>query len=197
MIFKDYCIVVMGDTEGALEEIVNISDNNPKLVNAKGILICTFNSIADAKELEDYFTSLGRSFFLFEVGAKNSGYNIKNKEIHNGLFLDIESNQSKNIDKTKDFLTEVNFNYPHPLSNEVDKILKNSINNNTGQTKDTNNEIDLNLESTHIDLKVTPNKFYYENLSDKEKDDIINTIIDKGYNNLTDFDKEVLKILSK
>lgn len=194
----------MGETEGALDEIKKICDDNPKVLNAKGIVICTFNSVADANELEDYFTSLERSFFLFEVGAKNTGYNIKNKEIHNGLFSSIDSELNKLTEKSNRLMDELEKDGLPPLPDNIKKNLHDrykrqegfKVGSNSGTTEDIP-EVTLNLESIKVKGEVRINKSYYNNLSKKEKDETINDIIDKGYSNLTDLDKEILEFLTK
>lgn len=197
MVFRDYCIVIMGETQGALDEIKKISDDNPKVLNAKGIVICTFNSVADAKELEDYFTSLDRSFFLFEVGAENTGYNIKNKKIHNGLFSHIESELNDLTEKSNRLMDELEKGGYPPLP---DNIKKKFFGSNSGTTEDIPEwKIGggFNLKEVKVDSEVRINKSYYNNLSEKEKDETINDIIDKGYSNLTDLDKQILEFLTK
>lgn len=182
MVFRDYCIVVLGKSDGVLMEIVNISDNKPKILPAKGIVICTFNSVADAKELEDYFTSLGRTFFLFEVGADNTGYNITNKEVHQGLFAEIESKDNDLSDKSKSLLNTILDSIPFTFPT-------------SGNTPDVN----LRLETKEIktETKKVFKEELYKNLSNKEKIDIINEILDKGHENMDEYDKKVLKVLSK
>lgn len=180
MVFRDYCIVVLGKSDGALMEIVNISDNKPKILPAKGILICTFNSVADANELEDYFTSLGRSFFLFEVGADNTGYNLTNKEVHEGLFGEIESKDNDLSDKSKSLLNAIQESVSfQPIS---------------GNTPETNTRVD---KETKAETKKVFIEESYENLSREEKIDLINEILDKGHENMDEYDKKVLKALSK
>jgi len=198
MVFKDYCIVIMGETEGALVEIKKICDDNPKVLNAKGILIATFNSVADAKELEDYFTSLDRSFFLFEVGAENTGYNIKNKKIHEGLFSHIESELNDLTEKSNRLMDELEKGGYPPLPDDIKKMIYDS---KSGTTKENIPEWKIgggiNLTEVKVDSEVRINKSYYNNLSEKEKDETINNIIDKGYSNLTDLDKQILDFLTK
>ena len=61
MEFKNYCIVVMGDTLGVQSEIQKISETTPNILDAKGILISTFSSIANVDELTEWFKSNKRS----------------------------------------------------------------------------------------------------------------------------------------
>jgi hypothetical protein len=191
--FKYYCIVVMGETKGVLNEIADICNDDPKVLDAKGILICTFNSATNAKEMEDYFTSLGRSFFLFEIGAKNTGYNIVNKTIREGLFSHIESDLNDLPKKSKSLFDELQNGVFEPLPENIKQMLL----NNSGTTKEHNPEQTTNIETVEIKGKLKINQSYYNKLSEKERDNIINNIIDKGFSNLTDLDKEILDFLSK
>ena len=168
----------MGETEGALPEIAKICDNKPKVLTSTGITICTFNSVADAKELEGYFESLGRSFFLFQVGASNTGYNIVNKSIHEGLFSEMESDLN-NLQKKSD-----------KLMSEINDSL-----NISGDTEEDIPVVNIKVEAIKVDSKITPRKAYYESLSDEEREIKINDIIEKGYSNLDDLDKKILEIL--
>jgi len=179
MEFRNYCIVIMGDTEGALPEIAKICDNKPKVLTSEGITICTFTSVADAKELEDYFTSLTRSFFLFQVGASNTGYNITNKKIHSGLFSEMESDLNDLKKMSDKLMWDIEDSFPK-----------------SGDTKEIPT-VNLNLTTIKVKSKSKPRKDYYENLTEEERTDKVNEIIDKGYSNLSEFDKEVLELLKK
>ena len=86
MKFRNYCIVVMGDTLGVKEEIQKVSEITPNILDAKGILIATFSSIVEPNELTDWFKENNRSFMVFDLNKSVSGFNITKKEIHEGLF---------------------------------------------------------------------------------------------------------------
>ena len=181
MVFRNYCIVIMGDTEGALMEIAKISDNKPKVLASVGIIICTFVSVADAKELEDYFESLERSFVLLEVGASNTGYNLKNKKVHEGLFSEMELNKDTLEKKSNKLMNEIN----------------ESFTNNSGTTREEIPTVNLKLETKVVKAETKINESYYENLDIDDKLNLIDQMLDKGYENLSEFDKKVLKIISK
>jgi hypothetical protein len=76
----------MGDTLGVQVEIQKISETTPNILDAKGILIATFSSLAEPSELTDWFIENKRSFLVFDLDKENSGFNITQKEVHNGLF---------------------------------------------------------------------------------------------------------------
>ena len=64
MEFKNYCIVVMGNTEGIVLEINKISEKILGSMQAKekGTAIITFTSNAEINELNDYFKECKRNF---------------------------------------------------------------------------------------------------------------------------------------
>jgi hypothetical protein len=86
----------MGDTKGVSIDIEKVSDGKPNILDAKGIVISTFSSALEPKELTDWFKLNNRNFFVFDLDSENSGFNIIKKEIHEGLFgfLDI---MNKNV----------------------------------------------------------------------------------------------------
>lgn len=86
MKFRNYCIVVMGDTLGVQAEIQKISETTPNILDAKGILIATFSSLAEPNELKEWFKENKRSFLVFDLDEESSGYHIVKKNIHDGLF---------------------------------------------------------------------------------------------------------------
>lgn len=86
MKFRNYCIVVMGNTKDVLAEIIKISEIKPNVLDAKGVLIATFSSIAEPKELTEYFKSCNRNFLIFDLNPENSGFHITKPDINEGLF---------------------------------------------------------------------------------------------------------------
>jgi hypothetical protein len=86
MTFRNYCIVAIGNTNGVEGEITKVSETKPNFFDAKGLFIATFSSFIEPNELTEWFTECGRNFMVFDLDEKNSGFNITNKTIHNGLF---------------------------------------------------------------------------------------------------------------
>ena len=86
MKFRNYCIVVMGDTLGVQAEIQKISETTPNVLDAKGILISTFSSLVELNELKEWFKENKRSFLIFDLDEESSGFNIMKKNIEDGLF---------------------------------------------------------------------------------------------------------------
>jgi|LakMenE01Jun11ns_1017448.scaffolds.fasta_scaffold9646310_2 hypothetical protein len=86
MKFRNYCIVVMGDTLGVQAEIQKISETTPNVLDAKGILISTFSSLVELNELKEWFKENKRSFLIFDLDEESSGFHIIKKNVENGLF---------------------------------------------------------------------------------------------------------------
>jgi hypothetical protein len=99
MKFRNYCVVIMGNTKDAYKCVAKIAENQPNIVDAKGVFIATFSSFAEPVELSNYFKSYTLNFMVFDLDTENSGYNFINPEINNGLFGFL-----KNMDK--DFMNE-------------------------------------------------------------------------------------------
>ena len=86
MKFRNYCVVIMGNTKNALPEIEKISESKVNVLDAKGILIATFSSNFEPCELSDWFKDNNRSFLVFDLSTENSGFNITKPDVHEGLF---------------------------------------------------------------------------------------------------------------
>ncbi len=172
MKFRNYCIVVMGNTSGVQAEISKICEGDPNVLDAKGILIATFTSFAEPNELTAWFTENNRNFLIFDLDKENSGFNITKKEIHDGLF---------------GFLKLVN------TSEMNDNFLKTvSLSSDTKETKSTKKSTRNSVKNNNkLDLK------NIEKMSSSEKQDLLNELIDSGLDNLTEEDKKLLPLLAK
>ena len=84
--FRNYCIVVMVNTVGVLDEIRKVCESEPQHLNATGILIATFSSLFEPNELTEWFKENNRNFLIFDLDKKSSGVNLLRKEMHEGLF---------------------------------------------------------------------------------------------------------------
>ena len=172
MKFRNYCIVVMGNTSGVQAEIAKICEGDPNVLDAKGVLIATFTSFAEPSELTAWFTENNRNFLIFDLDKKNSGFNITKKEIHEGLF---------------GFLKNVNTNEMN------DNFLKSvSLSSETKDVKTVKKPISDSLKKKN---KLDPK--YIEKLSPSEKQELLNELIDSGLDNLTEADKKLLTLLAK
>lgn len=170
MKFRNYCIVVMGETKGALDEIIKISETKPNLLDAKGILIATFSSIAEPSELTEWFIENNRSFLIFDLSKKSSGFNIIKKEIHEGLF---------------GFLKDI----------DVDEMGENFIKTINVDMESVNVEPKSRPLRDSLKNKLDPKKI--EEMGPSEKQELLNQLIDSGLENLTEQDKKLLPLLAK
>lgn len=108
MKFRNYCIIVMGDTKDVIGEIIKVTETKPNILDAKGILIATFSSVAEPRELTDYFKLNGRNFIICDLNSENSGFHMMKDEINEGLFgflRDMNNNTLKQ--KTENLIQEI------------------------------------------------------------------------------------------
>lgn len=171
MKFRNYCIVVMGETKGVLDEITKISETKPNVLDAKGILIATFSSIAEPNELTEWFVENNRSFLIFDLNKNSSGFNIVKKEIHEGLFGFL-----KNIDVDEmgqNFIRTINMDSDSVRVEPKIKPLRDSLKQN----------------------KLDPKKI--EEMGSNEKESLLNQLIEFGLEKLTEEDKKLLPLLVK
>jgi hypothetical protein len=167
MKFRNYCMVVIGNTKAVYPEIDKVSEGKPNFLDGKGMIIATFTSFMDPTELTDYFMSNDRNFLLFDLNTENSGYFITKSDIHEGLFgflKEMDEEELKN--KSEEFLT----------------ILKSET-------------ITSSAETVTTKCLVTEKEILQ--MSKTEKQDLFNKIIDSGIENLTDYDKKILDLLVK
>lgn len=170
MRFRNYCIMIMGNTNGVMDEISKVSENILGKLDAKGVIIVTFTSFANVGELKDFFKFNERNFFLFLLDDSVSGYNILRKDINYELFGKLPISNIENINKTIELLGDSDIKKEHNIIS-VTEIIDNPV-------KDIFDNINL------------------EELTPDEKQNILNDIIDKGVKNLTKRDKEILKKIS-
>jgi len=167
MKFRNYCMVVVGNTKAVYPEIDKVSEGKPNFLDGKGMIIATFTSFMDPTELTDYFKSNNRNFLLFDLNKENSGFHITKPEIHNGLF---------------GFLNEMDEEELKNKSEEFLSVLKSDSTTAYTETVATKCVI------TEKDIEV---------MTKTEKQDLFNKIIDAGVENLTEYDKKILDLLVK
>lgn len=176
MKFRNYCVVIMGDTNGVSVEIEKVSETKPNILDARGIIIATFSSAVEPKELSDWFKLNKRSFFVFDLDQKSSGYHITKKEIHEGLF---------------GFLNEFNEDVLKQRTNDLMDAIQDAeiIQENSRKNKG------VNVKTVVKPKRLTESEI--ENMTLKEKEEIMNKIIDNGVENMTEYDKKILPLLVK
>ena len=168
MKLKNYCILVLTELDGVKKEILKIAESKPRYVDATGMLMCTFASQMSAKELENFFNTKGRSFFIFEVDKDVSGYNLHEDRLHKHLF---------------GYLVGDDIPFDEKLNMIVNHVSASTVNDVS--------------KKTSVPKK---NKFTLETLKKMhkgEREKIVNNIIDKGVENMTDSDKALLKKISE
>ena len=187
--FKHYCAVFFNPTDDLNEEVGKICEEAPRTMKGKGISIYTFTSIVEVPVLTEYFKSYGRNFLLFDLNDENSGFNFIDKVKEDDLFGFLKSNEAgKDFEKLSNML--------------MDDIIKDSY-----DTKESIPGVDVSKLLSDI----TPKKFgdlphpelydiyqtdIHEDMSKKDINEMVNKIIDKGVENLTDIDKKMLDKLS-
>lgn len=86
MKFRNYCLVVFGNTAGIMSEVISVSEIEPNVLDAKGVSVVTFTSNIEPKELNDYFRMNNRNFLIFDLNQEHSGFNFQKRDIMSGLF---------------------------------------------------------------------------------------------------------------
>lgn len=177
MKFRAYCIMVIGDTMGIMNEIVKISETQPSAIDGKGLYIATFISASSPSELTEFFKLDKRNFMLFELNNETSGVNIMKEETHQGLFGFLKTFKQENIDEMTDRLM-----------------------NDIRLTSDTR-DFKSSIKSKKItDTKVIKTKITEKEISEMtktQKEKILNEMIDNGLEKLSENDKKILELLAK
>lgn len=177
MKFRAYCIIVIGDTMGIMNEIIKISETHPSAIDGKGLYIATFISASSPSELTEFFKLDKRNFMLFELNNETSGVNIMKEETHQGLFGFLKTFKQENIDEMTDRLM-----------------------NDIRLTSDTR-DFKSSIKSKKItDTKVIKTKITEKEISEMtktQKEKILNEMIDNGLEKLSENDKKILELLAK
>tara|TARA_R110000851_G_scaffold145440_6_gene284906 strand:+ start:2568 stop:3056 length:489 start_codon:yes stop_codon:yes gene_type:complete len=159
-------MIILGNTDGCENEVKNISEATPSIVKMKNVAMCTFITVANTLELNDYFTSFNRNFFLFELNPLVSCYNINNMNIYARLFSEIENRDDLEMEEFSGRLNE-ELNYK-------------------------NGHSDSNQESDEPETIID----YFKELSNSDKEEFINEILEKGVKNMTKDDMKILDVFS-
>lgn len=178
MKFRNYCVIIMGETKDCLVEIQKVSEKEPNFLEAGGIFIATFTSAVEPKEMNDWFKLNQRNFLFFDINPENSGHNFLKKDINDGLFGFIE----KQVDDES-------------LKNKTDKFIDEII-----MSSDTKTKKERIKKVIVIKEKLITKEEIGEMDSD-EKNILMNEIIDEGtkigFENLSKEKKKILQILAK
>jgi hypothetical protein len=157
MNFRNYCIVVIGQTNGVEAEITKISESKPNFFDAKGLFIATFSSFMEPVELTEWFTECNRNFMVFDLNEENAGFNITNKAIHNGLFGFIKNVNIDEISKSfMETVMDTNHEELDSITNKLDPKKIESMGTNERQHL-LNDLIEFGLEKlSEEDKKLLP-----------------------------------------
>jgi hypothetical protein len=184
MVFKHYCIVLFNPTSDFSDSVNKISEGPLRFIKGKGIAICTFTSVVESVILTEYFKSFDFNFLLFELDEQTSGFNFNDKDKENELF---------------GFINDyVKVNEYEVLSNKLlDDIISDNINYVSGATSNINKTDKYRVKRKKevlVDDDIIDEEI--KDLTKSEINDKVNSIIDKGLENLTEYDKKMLEKLS-
>ena len=178
MKFRNYCIIALVNIEGLREDLVMISESNVNIFAPTGdaLFIATFSSLMEPQDISELFKSNGRNFFLFDMDSSVSGFNITKQDIHKTLFGFLSQYDESNLNNlTNKFLNEV-----QRTSTDIPLYHASSV---------TTTQLTLNSEIISDEDLI--------NMTATEKENLMNSILEKGSNNLTKSDKNLLEKLSK
>ena len=167
--YKNYCIIVLGKVTGVIDEISEVSEFDVNFLEDTNVVIATFSTILTVNGLKDHFDSYNRGYFIFELGIDNYAVNVGRNQIYNILFKKFENGGDLTDDiATKQFLDKMNKSMDGMGLTEI-------------------LDIEAIEEEKEIDVST---------LSPSERKDMVNEIIDKGVENFTKKDKELLTKLT-
>lgn len=176
MKFRNYCVVIMGNTQNVFFEIEKVSETTPNVLDGGGIVVATFSSAIEVKELSEWFKLNNRNFLVFDLDQKSSGFHIFKEDIHKKLFGFLNEFNDETLKKrTNDLINAI----------EDAKIIQETSRKNKG----------INVKTVLKPKRITETDI--ENMTLKEKEEIINKIIDNGVENMTEYDKKILPLLAK
>ncbi len=170
MRFRNYCVIIMGNTDNVKAEVLKVAETEPNILDANGIVIATFTSAFEPREMTDYFKEHKRNFMFFDMNIENSGYHITKKNINDGLFGFLKDMNEDALNDKRDRL--------------IQEISSSTVSNNVQRkNKKTNPDQYISLEEI-------------DHMSANDKNNLMNKILAKDVRNLSDYDKEILNKLS-
>lgn len=154
---KDYCLMLLGAENHPIDDILRISETIPNTMayNSQDVIVATFSSYLNIKEVTTYIKSYNINFFVFEINTNNFGRNITDAETDKELFGFIKPKR-----KTREEFQE---------------------------------RIQELFDNPELARKFFQNDRVEEQYQDAEE--IINSILDKGYKNITEGDKKTIQRL--
>lgn len=171
--FKNYCLTIFGDLS-EIHSVISLVDFlhevNFEYKIGDDYFISTFSSFLNIKELEDLMKGFKNNFTLVEI-TDNFSFSFSDKTSQDEIFGLSYTDNKKNEDITNNILDD--------------------ITDGTSRSKTKN----PNKKSKLVKQKRRKSE-YYKNLNKKEKEEIVNNILDKGFNEISDYDRRVLSIIS-
>lgn len=177
MKFRNYCIIAMGNMEGIKDDIIKVAESKPRYIDAKGILIATFSSVVEPSELKDFFNFNERSFFIFDLNENSSGCHLNNKKLNNHLFGYLMDTD----DKLKD------------MSDRLADAVSDAVSDSDEYVSATTRNSGYDIKPIKTTKLPTVN---VSGLSNKDKEILLNEILDKGFDKITERDMKILKKLT-
>jgi len=193
MIVKNFCVVFFIPIDGCTDEILDISISTPRIMKGKGISMLTFSSTIDIESITSYLTENHRNFLLFDLDKSSSGFNLTDKQKESEFFGFISDNNDYSEFE----------NYTNYLLDDL--VKSNFIDNTTKETEPSwlhdggENIVSSGCASSIMNNNINQNEYVninLEALSKEQINDLVNSIIDKGVDNLTDLDKDILEKIS-
>lgn len=185
MKFRNFCLVVLGDVVGAKDEIKRISESGLNILESKNIIISTFSTAVNISELNDYFKLNNRNFIIFEMLNGTYSAYLKDEKINEQLFESIKRKNPEVLEEmTNQLFTEILSQYKN----------RSTTTSHSGFSE----PVSTIKHETAVEIKDDSEiEDFIKTLSETDKIQLINDLIDKGSDNLTDHDKKCLKFLTK
>lgn len=159
----------MGNTQDVNDEIRKVAEMEPNFLETKGITIATFTAFVSPTELTEWFKEHGRNAIVFDLDQNSSGVHFMKPEIQKGLFSFTEL-----ID-----LDEMNQQFLESVEDSIDKC----------------DELIENISGDTITNLLSEKSI--EKMDKKQKEDLLNRLIENGLEKLTDNDRKLLPLLTK
>lgn len=178
--FRDYYLTMFGDLEeihSVISIIDFISEINFDYRIHENYFMATFSSFLNIKEIEDLVRGFKHDFVLTEMDSKFS-FNFSDKETEDEMFGLLNTDEKyKSEDITNKLIQDI---LDDKNESNNDSLLKN-----------------FSRKSRRVSTRQKRLKSeYYKNLTKKEKEEMVNNILDKGFDNISDYDRRVLSIIS-
>ena len=169
MILKNFCLIVIENTEGIQTDIIKIAEGNPRLLSTPTFAIATFSSAFTVNEIKELFINNNRSVIVFELIDNGYSAFLNNDQKHDFVFGHIEEFGKEIVqDITNKLMKEYLLDSKTKLDNSV-----------THKERPAKKNIDID--------KLTP----------EEKESMVDNLLDKGYKNLSEEDKELIRKLKE